>query len=254
MNESPLVPRRLYVYSSSSLLLQARKEDLQRGPLVGIRHLLYPRFLHRLALYNHERPAFLSPMASRALIKSLVRELFSRDRSYFHPLLSLKGMITILTDFIQELQEAGVTTDELSRAADSMENRHKWADLAALYAAYENALKKLKAGDSATRKERLIRLLGDNSALPFIDSLREIHFRSFYRLTELDFRLMAALAGRGDRNDQHISPMILSGRMHSVSWRRQSHILNPSPIHHRISLSISQAFSLPLTSLHHSLS
>jgi ATP-dependent helicase/nuclease subunit B len=204
MNESPLAPRRLNVYASSSLLHQALKDEMHEGPLIGHRHILYPRFLCLLALYDRARHAHISSMAARALIKNLAESLFAGGQGYFRPLLHFKGMVTVIADFIQEMQEAGVDAGELTAAAEGMDKRQKWRELALLYRAYRVKLKKLKVGDSSARKARLIELLESTSAMPFIDRLREIHFKSFYKLTELDFRLIVALAERGGRNNQQV--------------------------------------------------
>jgi len=204
MNQSPLVPRKLSLYASSCLLHQAMKDEMQERPCIGHRHILYPRFLGLMAGYDRARHAHISSMTARALIKNLAETLFASEKGYFHPLLRFKGMVTVIADFIQEIQEAGVDAGELAAAAESMERRQKWRELALLYRAYGEKLKKLKVEDSPARKARLTELLESTSSMPFIDRLREIHFESFYRLTELDFRLIVALARRGGRNNQQV--------------------------------------------------
>ena len=138
----------------------------------------------------------LPPFAGELIAETVIAENVG-EGDYFHPVKSSAGFRQCLLATVRDLKEAGISPQELGRVgATAGLPKEKLAEIARLYAGYEEALRVHAVSDESDRLEKAVESV---ASLGLRVSGREpaaVCVYGFYDFNHLQRRLVAALAGR----------------------------------------------------------
>jgi superfamily I DNA/RNA helicase/RecB family exonuclease len=136
----------------------------------------------------------LPPFADELIAESVIAET-GKEGSYFHPVKSRSGFRQCLLATIRDLKEAGIAPRELGRAAAAPGlPKEKFAQLAALYAGYEESLRAHSASDDADALAAAVKHVAAGGWRVAGCKPREAIFYGFYDFNHLQRLLLAGLA------------------------------------------------------------
>lgn len=198
---SLLSPARLDIHPTPLSVRKAVKSALSAGAecLLGYSAMLYSGFIDTLMCSLEEKPGRLTALEQYVLLQALMTEMVRRGDSYFIQLSPFKGFISMMRSMVEELGEALILPEDMEDVIPSLleESRPTFQAEKELYQNYLALLTTHNLCDSTTRKRAVLRHLEQGREIPFLDTLKEIHFLSLYRLGELDFQLICRIAERG---------------------------------------------------------
>ncbi|GEM_PF-2326313 len=201
MSISTLSPTRLHIYPTHLSLRKALKSSLSEdaGCLLGYSAMLYPGFIDFLMASLDEKPGRLTMLEQYVLLRALIGRMVHNGDPYFAKLAPFKGFIRMTLSMIEELGEAQILPEDMESALPSLseESLPSFEALKELYQKYLALLTAHNLSDNTTKKRTVLHHLEQGKEIPFLDSLKEIHFSSLYRMGELDFRLLCQIAERG---------------------------------------------------------
>ncbi|MGV8122069.1 MAG: PD-(D/E)XK nuclease family protein [Candidatus Xenobiia bacterium LiM19] len=198
---SLLSPARLDIHPTPLSLRKAVKSLFSGGAecLLGYSAMLYSGFIDILMGSLEEKPGRLTALEQYVLLRALMEEMVRHGDSYFAQLAPFKGFVSMMRSMIDELGEAQILPEDMETVIPSLseESRPTFKAEKELYQKYLALLTIHNLCDSTTKKRAVLHHLEQGREIPFLNSLKEIHFFSLYRLGELDFQLICKIAERG---------------------------------------------------------
>lgn len=196
-----LYPQEITIHPFPSALKHHLRRQARSGSVIaGRSHLLYYNFID--ALLEDCPCRNLTQSSKHLILSTLAGEI---KGGYFGELSSVSGFVRLLSDLFTELAETGISADDLSFAAEQIPfHRDKLNQLSELYQRYESEIVRQDRLSLSGKKQKAAAVLKENRIPPILTCAKRVVFRNFHNISELDFRLLYALAKWAEKTDGEI--------------------------------------------------
>jgi ATP-dependent helicase/DNAse subunit B len=181
--------------SAAAVEAHHRSAVEQTGVILGISALTLRRLTEEICRVSEGDARLISNVGRKLLLEEMVREQYTEGDGHYAPLKDFPGFVGALDLLFGELKQGLISFDQFAGWARHLPCGANLAELAALFARYNNALSRRGLIDRHDQELTALRHLQEGGILPpLFEGIGYVAMHAIYDLTPLQLALVTELS------------------------------------------------------------